>query len=147
MTIPTVSFVVPCYQLAHFLPNCVTSILSQSYQDFELLIMDDCSPDNTAAVAKSFDDGRVRYIRNDQNLGSLRNYNKGIELSRGKYVWLISADDYLRRPYILRQYVDLMDRHPNIAYTFCPGISVRDGQERGIWHGSEYDTRDHIRNG
>ncbi len=65
--------------------------------------MDDFSPDNTPEVARSFDDPRVRHIRNDPNLGHLRNYNKGISLSRGKYVWLISADDYLRKPHVLKK--------------------------------------------
>jgi glycosyltransferase involved in cell wall biosynthesis len=57
--------------------------------------MDDCSPDNTPEVARSLQDPRVKHIRNNPNLGHLRNYNKGISLSRVKYVWLISADDYL----------------------------------------------------
>src|SRR5271166_3653331 len=111
---PVVSFVVPCYKLAHLLRQCVESILSQSYADLEVLIMDDCSPDNTPEVAQSFRDPRVKYIRNDTNLGHLPNYNKGISLTRGEYVWLISADDYLRRPYILEQYVDLLDRNPQV---------------------------------
>ena len=105
MHTPTVTFVVPCYKLAHLLPECINSILSQSFRDLEILIMDDCSPDNTADTARSFQDSRVRYIRNDQNLGHLRNYNNGIALARGKYIWLISADDYLRRPYVLENYV------------------------------------------
>ena len=78
MSKPRVTFVVPCYKLAGFLPACVESILRQSYADFEILIMDDCSPDNTAEVAQSFNDPRIRYIRNDPNHGHLRNYNKGI---------------------------------------------------------------------
>lgn len=67
---PTVSFIVPCYKLAHLLPDCVNSILSQTYRDFEVLIMDDCSPDNTPQVAQSFPDPRVTHIRNDPNLGT-----------------------------------------------------------------------------
>lgn len=126
---PTVSFVVPCYKLAHLLPECINSILSQTYSDLEVLIMDDCSPDNTAEVARSFQDPRVKHIRNDPNLGHLRNYNKGISLSRGKYVWLISADDYLRKPHILKRYVDLFDAHPNVGYSICPGYGVQDGVE------------------
>src|SRR5262245_13776741 len=84
VTWPTVSFVVPCYGLAHLLPECVHSILRQSYRDFEVLIMDDCSPDDTATVAKSFRDERVRHIRNEANIGHLRNYNTGISLARGR---------------------------------------------------------------
>src|SRR6478672_7594179 len=58
-----VSFVVPCYRLAHLLGECVDSILAQSYGDFEVLIMDDCSPDATPEVAASFSDPRVRHVR------------------------------------------------------------------------------------
>lgn len=129
MSKPRVTFVVPCYKLAGFLSACVESILRQSYTDFEILIMDDCSPDNTAEVAQSFNDPRIRYVRNDPNLGHLRNYNKGIELSRGDYVWLISADDYLRSNRVLQRYVELLDRHPDIGYVFCTGYGVRDGVE------------------
>ena len=86
---PNVSFVIPCFKLAHLLSECISSILSQSYSDFEVLVMDDCSPDNTKEVAQSFRDQRVKYIRNECNLGPLRNYNKGINLAIGKYVWLI----------------------------------------------------------
>jgi glycosyltransferase involved in cell wall biosynthesis len=127
MAIPTVSFVVPCYRLAHLLPACITSIRSQSYIDYEVLIMDDCSPDDTVRVATSFRDPRIRHIRNDQNLGHLANYNKGISLARGAYVWLISADDRLRQPYLLERYVRIMDGNARIGYACCPGI-ILDGE-------------------
>src|SRR4029079_12158829 len=104
-------------------------ILGQTYGDLEVLIMDDCSPDNTAEVARSFQDQRVRHIRNERNLGALPNYNKGISLSRGKYVWLISADDYLQRPYIVQRYVDLMEANPRVNYVFCPCSVVKNGKE------------------
>ena len=132
MVTPTVSFVVPCYKLAHLLPECINSILSQTYADFEVLIMDDCSPDNTAEIAQSFQDPRVRHIRNEPNLGHLHNYNKGISLTRGKYVWLISADDYLRKSYVLERYVDLLDRNPSVGYAFCAGVGVRNGLETEV---------------
>src|SRR5262249_32156328 len=119
---PTVTFVVPCFKLAHFLPECIGSILSQSYRDFEVLIMDDCSPDSTPQVAQSFNDPRVRHVRNERNLGHLRNFNKGIGLARGEYIWLISADDRLRRPYVLERYVQLLQAHPEVGYAFCPAV-------------------------
>lgn len=131
-TDPTVTFVVPCYQLGHLLKQCVDSILAQDYHDLEVLILDDCSPDDTPAVARSFRDPRVVYVRNEANLRHVRNYNKGIGLARGKYVWLISADDYLRRPYVLRRYVEAMERNPRIGYAFCSGVGVLDGQETGL---------------
>ena len=141
---PTVSFVVLCYKLAHLLPECVNSILSQTYTDIELLIMDDCSPDNTQEVVKSFQDPRVKYVRNEKNLGVLRNENEGVRLSRGKYVWIISADDYLRKPYIVQRYVELMEKHPRVGYVICSGVGVRDGRETGVLPHSKYRKRDAI---
>jgi glycosyltransferase involved in cell wall biosynthesis len=129
---PKVSFVIPCYKLAHLLPQCIDSILSQTYSDFEILIMNDRSPDDTARVAKRYQDKRVKHIENESNLGHLRNYNKGIEMSRGQYIWLISADDYLRVPYILERYVRLMDSSSTVGYVVCPGFSVRNSKEKEL---------------
>lgn len=146
-TAPLVSFVVPCYKLAHFLSDCLHSILAQTCGDFEILIMDDCSPDNTAEVARSFRDSRVQYVRNGNNLGNLRNYNKGIGLSRGKYVWLISADDRLRRDYVLERYLGVMETHPRIGYCFCAGMGLVDGKETAILQSYYYGDRDTIFDG
>jgi len=130
MTNPKVSFIVPCYKLAHFLGECVNSILAQTYEKLEVLILDDCSPDNTSEVAAEFKDPRVIYIRNETNLGHLRNYNKGIELSRGSYVWLISADDCLRSRNVLQRYVELLENNPQVGYVFCPAMSLtEEGEE------------------
>ncbi|MGZ5010105.1 MAG: glycosyltransferase family 2 protein [Methylobacter sp.] len=148
MKYPIVSFIIPCYKLAHLLPECINSILSQSFCDFEVLIMDDCSPDNTREIVQAFQDPRVKYIRNSQNLGHLANYNKGIKLSRGKYVWLISADDRLRCSYVLERYVQLMDHHPLVGYVCCPGIGLQDGIETTlIRHCGYYGSSDKIFNG
>lgn len=141
---PTVSFIVPCYKLAHLLPECVESILSQSFGDFELLIMDDLSPDDTETVVRSFSDSRVKYIRNETNLGHLRNYNKGIGLAKGRYIWLISADDRLRRPYILERYLETLARHPSVGYACCSGVGLKDGLETGLVQYSVYSDRDRI---
>lgn len=142
---PTVTFVVPCYKLAHLLTDCIHSILSQTYRDFEVLIMDDCSPDETGEVSRSFKDPRITHIRNEVNVGHLRNYNKGIGLARGNYVWLISADDYLRCPYILQRYVELLEKHPNVGYTFCSGVRVKNGTESKVV--ALYGDRDRIISG
>lgn len=144
---PRVSFVVPCYKLAHLLPECIHSILSQTYDNFEILIMDDCSPDNTPEVARSFHDPRVIHVRNNPNLGHLRNYNKGIEMAHGEYIWLISADDRLRRNDALEQYVRIMDANPNAGFAFCPGMALQDGRETHLLEYSRIAAQDRIFNG
>jgi glycosyltransferase involved in cell wall biosynthesis len=141
---PKVTFIVPCYKLAHLLPDCINSILGQTFRDFEILIMDDASPDNTPEVAASFNDPRVIHVRNNPNLGHLRNYNKGIAMSRGNYVWLISADDYLRKPYVLERYVKLMDENPQTGFVFCPGVKVIGGKEIGTLDYSMHGDKDAV---
>jgi hypothetical protein len=150
---PLVSFVVPCYRLAHVLPECIDSILTQSYQNFEVLVMDNCSPDATPEVARSFSDARVKHVRNEVNIGHIRNYNKGISLSRGKYVWWISPDDLLYSPHVLGRYVDLMERNPGVGYAFCRCLELKGninsgiagwtdcGDEDRIWEGREFLAR------
>ena len=128
---PLVTFVVPCYKLAHLLPQCVNSILEQDFKDFEVLIMDNCSPDQTPQVAQSFRDPRVRHIRNESNLGHIRNFNKGITLAAGKYVWIVSADDTLRSPHVLGRFVDVMEANPLIGYVFCRAIELEGEKEMG----------------
>lgn len=131
-TRPKVSFVVPCYRLGHLLGECLTSILTQTCGDLEVLVLDDCSPDDTAAVAASFTDPRVRYLRNAQNLGHLRNYNEGVRLARGDYIWLVSADDLLRRPNALETYLALIESDDRIGYVFGPAMELVDGVEQGL---------------
>lgn len=144
---PAVSFVIPCYRLAHLLPDCVGSVLKQTHTNFELLIMDDCSPDKTREVAGTFTDERIRYFRNDRNLGHLANYNKGIELSRGRYIWLISADDRLRLPYVLERYVQFMDNHPTVGFIGSPGIGLKNNVETGLLTCGYYGRSDKILRG
>jgi glycosyltransferase involved in cell wall biosynthesis len=144
---PKVSFVVPCYKLGHLLAECVRSILAQTYKEFEVLIMDDCSPDQTLEVARSLRDPRVKYIRNERNLGHLANYNKGIGLAKGNYIWLISADDSLRSPRVLERYVQLMEDNPRVGYVFCPAIRIVQEQERGVMTFSEVAPRDSVIDG
>jgi len=118
----TVSFVIPCYKLAHVLGECIDSILAQTHTDLEILVMDDQSPDETPEVVRKYADPRVIHIRNEKNLGHLANYNKGIGMARGQYVWLISADDSLLSAHVLERFVGLMERIPSLGYIFCPVI-------------------------
>ena len=132
---PRVTFVVPCYNLAHLLGECVESILSQSFRDLDVIIMDDCSPDSTPAVAQMLaeKDPRVRHVRNEVNLRHLANYNKGIQLARGEYVCVISADDKLRRPYVVEKFVGLLDSRQEVAFVFCPVMKFRETGEFALY--------------
>jgi hypothetical protein len=147
MADPKVSFVVPCYRLAHLLGECLDSIQKQSYSQFEVLVMDDCSPDNTGEVVASFNDPRIHHIRNNPNIGHLKNYNKGIELSSGEYVWLISADDRLAKPYVLERYLQVLEKNPRIGYAFCPAMALIDGKHAGVEEYSVHGTENAVLDG
>jgi glycosyltransferase involved in cell wall biosynthesis len=139
---PIVSFVVPCYCLADFLTEAVGSILAQSYTNLEILILDDQSPDNTETVSKALISTnptvRISYIRNQANLGNIRNYNKGIMAAQGKYVWILSPDDRLRSRHVVRQYVSMMEANPRLGYVLCPAHLIQDDCDLGIFHESVY---------
>jgi glycosyltransferase involved in cell wall biosynthesis len=136
---PRVTFVVPCYNLGHLLGECLTSILGQSFTELEVLVMDDCSPDATPELMAGIADPRVRHVRNPTNLGHLRNYNAGISMARGEYVWLISADDKLRHARVVERFVECLDRAPAAGYVFCPVMRFNSRTETTVYgtHGEQ----------
>lgn len=133
--------------MAHYLPKCLDSILSQTFEDLEVIVMDDCSPDGTAEVLKDYDDDRVKYVRNLNNLGHLANYNKGISLTRGRYICLISPDDYFHRPYFLELQASILSANPEIGYSFCPAIAVYGEDEKEVIQYSVYSHTDCVIDG
>ncbi|MCW4005058.1 MAG: glycosyltransferase family 2 protein [Candidatus Bathyarchaeota archaeon] len=90
---PLISVVIPTYNRAHVLPRAINSVLSQSYPNFELIVVDDCSTDSTKAVIDSFDDERLRYIRHEKNQGAVCARNTGIKAAKGEYIAFQDSDD------------------------------------------------------
>ena len=125
--IPTVSVVVPNYNHARFLRKRLESILEQNFQDFELILLDDCSTDESRAILSQYaDDARVRLEFNTANSGStFKQWNKGVGLARGKYVWIAESDDYadLR---LLERLVVILEADPAVAFAYCRSWRVTD---------------------
>jgi glycosyltransferase involved in cell wall biosynthesis len=117
---PKVSVIVPNYNHARFLRQRVDSILAQTFQDFELILLDDCSTDDSRAILSSYaSDSRVRTEFNDTNSGSpFKQWNKGVRLAQAPYVWIAESDDYAD-PRLLERLVPILDSDPNIAYAYC----------------------------
>jgi glycosyltransferase involved in cell wall biosynthesis len=111
-----VDVIVPCYKYAHYLRQCVESVLAQSHCDFRVLIIDDCSPDHTEEVAQALvaQDGRVAYRRHESNCGHIATYNEGLAWAERDYVLLLSADDFLT-PGALERAVRLLDENPKVG--------------------------------
>ncbi len=89
---PLVSIILPTYNRAKFLPRCLDTVFAQTYENWELIIIDDGSTDNTASVVEMYGDARVRYIY-QQNQGVSAARNTGIARSRGEYIALLDSDD------------------------------------------------------
>lgn len=94
---PDVSILVPAYYGASYLSDCIESVLAQTHQDWELLILDDCSGDDTFEIAKAYAsiDSRLRVERNPRNLGLVGNWNRCIELSQGQWIKFVFQDDLI----------------------------------------------------
>ena len=118
--IPRVSVCIPTYRGEETIAATIDSVLAQSYADFELLVIDDGSPDATQAIVESIVDPRLVYLRNDRNLGPQGNWNRCLELARGDYVKVLPHDDLLR-PDCLAQQVRVLDADTDqhIAMVFC----------------------------
>jgi len=90
---PKVSIVIPTYNRADFLPKAMQSVLNQTYRDWEMIIVDDGSTDNTEEVVKGYKESGIRYIAHKSNLGISAARNTGIKNSKGKYIALLDSDD------------------------------------------------------
>jgi glycosyltransferase involved in cell wall biosynthesis len=117
---PKLSIGLPVYNGEDFLEEAIESILSQTYNDFELIISDNASADRTEEICLDYaaKDDRVRYIRQRQNLGAARNFNLVFELSSGKYFKWAAHDDICKENFLSRC-IDVLDREPSacLAYT------------------------------
>jgi glycosyltransferase involved in cell wall biosynthesis len=123
---PKVSVILPNYNHAQFLIQRIESILNQTFQDFELIILDDCSPDNSKQTIEPYrNHPRVsQIVFNTQNSGStFKQWEKGINLAKGEYIWLAESDDYCESRF-LSELVTKLDEYPNAGIAYCQSRSV-----------------------
>jgi glycosyltransferase involved in cell wall biosynthesis len=127
---PTVSIIVPNYNHARFLPKRIGSILGQTYQDFELILLDDCSTDSSRAILTQYaSDPRVRIEFNETNSGStFKQWNKGVRLAHGKYVWIAESDDYADER-LLERLVAVLDKDSAVTLAYCQSWRVLDDDQ------------------
>lgn len=109
-----VTIFIPVYNAEEFLYATVCSALDQTFTDFELLVVDDGSTDNSMAILKSFNDSRLRVVKNECNKGRPFTRNRGIELARGEYLAVLDADDLVVPERLSRQ-VEFLDQHPDVV--------------------------------
>jgi len=132
MNKPLVSIGLPVYNGQDFLREAIASVLNQSYQDFELIIRDNASTDQTAAICRDFAsrDQRIRYLRNESNVGAGPNFNGIVSHARGKYFKWLAHDDVLA-PKFLARCVDVLESDPT-AVLACPRVRFIDAQGKAM---------------
>src|SRR5712664_3536185 len=107
------SVLMPAYNAERFIESTVKSVLGQTFENFEFLVVDDCSIDSTAQILSNIKDPRVRVLRNEKNLGIVGSLNRAALEARGHYIARIDADD-LCFPTRFAKQIHFLDRNPDI---------------------------------
>ena len=116
---PKISVLLPIYKTnPNYLREAIDSILAQTFCDFELLFLDDCPEDSREAIIKSFHDNRIKYFKNDKNLGITPSRNKLIDLANGEYLAVMDHDD-IALPTRFEEQTKILDTHPEIGVVGC----------------------------
>lgn len=134
---PKVTVIIPTYKRAHLVGRAIQSVLQQIYEDFELSVVDDASPDDTEEVVASFNDPRIRYIRHKHNEGAPAARNTGVGISRGEYIAFLDDDDTWHSEKLERQLAVFESAPCEVGVVCChisrcpPGTSVQICEARG----------------
>jgi radical SAM superfamily enzyme YgiQ (UPF0313 family)/glycosyltransferase involved in cell wall biosynthesis len=148
--LPKVTVVVPSYNHERFLARRLESIFTQTYKNIELLVIDDCSSDDSDSVIRSFlQKHSFRYIRNGRNSGSpFAAWETAASLATGRYIWICESDDYAD-PAFLETAVSMMEKRPKAVLFYCDSVIIDgEGMKNGhtdnyfhdIWKQSRWDN-------
>jgi glycosyltransferase involved in cell wall biosynthesis len=128
--LPEVSVIIPTYNRAHLIREAIDSVLKQTYRDFEIIVVDDGSTDNTREVIDSYIDPHIRYIY-QENQGVSGAMNTGILVSKAKYIAWLASDNVMLEESLQKQ-VDFMEQHPEIGFCYSQAYFM-DEKGRPIW--------------
>jgi glycosyltransferase involved in cell wall biosynthesis len=113
---PLVSIVIPVYNGEKYLADSLDSVLCQTYQNWELIIINDGSTDSTEQLILNYQDKRIKYLRNDDNKGIIFSLNRGLRESKGVYIARLDADD-IALPFRIEKQVEFLSENPD--YVMC----------------------------
>lgn len=126
-----VSIVMPSYNCARFISESIKSIMAQTYANWELIIVDDCSTDDTESIVASFRENRIRYIKNKKNSGAAVSRNRALREAKGRWVAFLDSDD-VWLPDKLERQIEFMKRN-NYDFSYHEYIEIsEEGRELGI---------------
>ena len=133
MSKPRVSVIMPVYNTAIYLGEAMVSVLSQTFSDFEFLIINDGSTDDCDAVISRFHDSRIRYLKNEQNMGLVYTLNRGIDEARGQWIARMDGDD-ISLPDRFAEQMLYLSSHPEVDVLACRVELIdENGNSSGEW--------------
>ena len=140
---PKVSIVTPSYNHARFLPDRANSILGQTFQDFEWIIIDDCSTDGSQDVLHNLvgDDRRVTLLFHSQNMGMAATTREAIALSSGEYIYRAESDDACDVRF-LELMAQVLDAHPQVGFAYCRSLHM--DEDGSLWGGLRQGKEDFV---
>ena len=113
--LPLISVIIPTYNRGSLILGAVNSVLNQTYRNIELLVVDDCSTDNTSQILENLKDSRIKYIRLEKNSGACTARNKGIEYASGEFIAFNDSDDLWLPEKLERQLAFLKENNADIV--------------------------------
>jgi glycosyltransferase involved in cell wall biosynthesis len=141
-----VSVIIPNYNHESFLSQRIESVLNQTFQPFQILILDDCSTDNSVAIIKNFVKlyPQINFVANDVNSGStFAQWNKGVSLASGNIIWIAESDDTAEDTF-LEKLVSKFDSNKDLVLAYCQSKRMNsNGEITGTWqnHTDEFDSK------
>jgi len=129
---PLVSVCIPSYNIEKYIAKTIESVLSQTHEDFELVIVDDHSSDSTLDIIKRYKDDRIRWVVNEKNLGPQDNWNKALKEAKGKYIKILCHDDFLYASCLQDQLKILQNPQNESVVMVCSGRDIIDENDRKI---------------
>jgi len=123
-----VSIITPSYNSSRFIEECVGSVLSQTYVNWEMLIVDDYSADNSLQILKKYNDKRIQLIELDKNVGASESRNVAIRKAKGKYIAFLDSDD-LWEPQKLEKQISFMEKE-DVAFSFSTYQPISDDDSK-----------------
>ena len=130
---PKVSVITPTFNDDRFIIETIESVLHQTYQNIELIIVDDCSSDKTVELVKSFNDSRIRLLCNDRNYGAAYSRNIGLSIATGDYIAFLDGDDLWDCQKIEKQLAFMINNNYNFSCSYY-NIINEDGTKAGIYY-------------
>tara|TARA_B100000787_G_C16178883_1_gene290591 strand:+ start:530 stop:1588 length:1059 start_codon:yes stop_codon:yes gene_type:complete len=115
---PLISICIPVFNGSNFIGDCIESILSQNFENFEVIVVDNASSDNTLEIVRSYKDPRMNVISNEKNIGALNNFSKCIDVATCEYFVMIPHDDIMHQDF-LKNMSDILVKDKNIGFVFA----------------------------